>query len=732
MPGLARLSPPAWAPDPEFDIDFHVRHVELPAPGTERQLLDLAAQLYQEPLDRTRPLWRFVVIDGVEGGRSALWAIVHHAISDGIGQLRMAELYQQVDPNDPPPPEVDLDAVVADAVANHSAKEQGGDLAQGFGNTATKTFGHLVRRQLGVARRAAGEVMIWPADPRRAGDKLGEVAAIATSTVGALLGSGNEVPGGSPLWKQRSRHRQLEWVSVPLDDLKAAGVHFGASINDLFLAGLTEGAVRYHTDRDVAVDAFNTSFVLSTRTDRAIGGNSFTPIPVQVAGAPMSPAERVDDIRVRLAASREAMASGGGMSAVSGIANLLPTSVVTQAARAAAGRIDFATSNLRGAPFTLYVAGARACNIVTMGPVRGHRVQCDRVVVRRAVRHRTVHRPRRHRHSRRLPRRRRVVVRRPRQFIRRAHVSGPVTTDDTGPIGTGPVVTTPTVEITASRVSQVGAFSVQRALPHRTRRTVGAWCFLDHMGPTAVDEHHGLDIGPHPHIGLQTVTWLLDGEALHRDSLGTEQVIAPGQLNLMTAGHGISHSEEATGSYRGRMHGAQLWVAQPEETRHGQPAFEHHAELPRVEFDRAVATILIGSLDGAESPARRDTDHAGFELDLHPGATTMPLRADYEHALVVLNGQTVIDGTVVTPGHLAYLGVGRDELHLTTPTRTNAMLIGGVPCNERLLMWWNYVARTRDEITAAHADWSAAAERFGHVDSPLPRIDTGPPPWTRA
>ena len=371
VPGLARLSPPAWAPDPEFDVDFHVRHLELPAPGTERALFDMAAQLYLEPLDRTRPLWRFVVIDGVEGGRSALWAIMHHAISDGIGQLRMAELYQQTDPDDPPPPEVDLDAVVAAAVANHSAKEQGGDLASGFGNTATKTLSHLVRRQLGVARRAAGEMMIWPADPRRAGDQLGKFAGVATSTVGALVGSGNDVPGGSPLWKQRSRHRHLEWVSVSLDDLKAAARPLGASINDLFLAGLTEGAVRYHADRGVEVEAFNTSFVLSTRTDRAIGGNSFTPIPVQVSGASMPLAERVDDIRVRLAASRDAMSSGGGMSAVSGIANLLPTSVVTQAARAAAGRIDFATSNLRGAPFTLYVAGARVCNIVTMGPVAG-------------------------------------------------------------------------------------------------------------------------------------------------------------------------------------------------------------------------------------------------------------------------------------------------------------------------------------------------------------------------
>jgi len=107
----------------------------------------------------------------------------------------------------------------------------------------------------------------------------------------------------------------------------------------------------------------------------------------------------------------------------------------------------------------------------------------------------------------------------------------------------------------------------------------------------------------------------------------------------------------------------------------------------------------------------------------------MPLRSDYEHALVVLEGAAVVDGAVVTPGQLAYLGIGRDELHLTADARTRAMLIGGVPCHERLLMWWNYVARSRDEITAAHADWTTVGERFGHVDSPLPRIDTGPPPW---
>jgi redox-sensitive bicupin YhaK (pirin superfamily) len=138
----------------------------------------------------------------------------------------------------------------------------------------------------------------------------------------------------------------------------------------------------------------------------------------------------------------------------------------------------------------------------------------------------------------------------------------------------------------------VGKIRVRRSLPRRERRTVGAWCFVDHMGPASVTETVSIDVGPHPHTGLHTVTWLIEGEILHRDSLGSEQVIRPGQLNLMTASHGVAHSEEATGAYRGQLHGVQLWVAQPESTRHGTAAFEHHAELPRLELGRSEATIL--------------------------------------------------------------------------------------------------------------------------------------------
>src|SRR3954453_20299445 len=170
-------------------------------------------------------------------------------------------------------------------------------------------------------------------------------------------------------------------------------------------------------------------------------------------------------------------------------------------------------------------------------------------------------------------------------------MSGPVSTadvpadDDTGPPRPS------LVEVTESRLADVGGFTVRRALPRREHRTGGAWCFVDQMGPGQVTPEQGLDIGPHPHIGLQTVTWLLRGEVLHRDSLGSEQVIRPGQLNLMTAGAGVSHSEETRGVYEGEVHGVRLWVAQPEATRSGVPAFEHHAELPQVELANGDATV---------------------------------------------------------------------------------------------------------------------------------------------
>jgi redox-sensitive bicupin YhaK (pirin superfamily) len=311
-------------------------------------------------------------------------------------------------------------------------------------------------------------------------------------------------------------------------------------------------------------------------------------------------------------------------------------------------------------------------------------------------------------------------------------MSGPVSTVDAPPTEVRATAVKPAcVEISESREGTVGTMRVRRALPRRERRTVGAWCFADHMGPELVTETRGLDIGPHPHTGLQTVTWLVAGEVLHRDSLGSEQVIRAGQLNLMTAGGGVTHSEEATGRYRGQLHGVQLWMAQPEATRHGPAAFEHHADLPQVEWDNAVATVLVGSFASASSPARRDTALVGVDAALEPGTGAWPLRPEFEYALVVLDGAVLVDDQAVRPGQLAYLGRGRAEVAVSASDPTRVLLLGGEPFPEPILMWWNFVVRTRDELDSARQEWESADPRFGRLRSPLARIPAPPPFWPR-
>jgi redox-sensitive bicupin YhaK (pirin superfamily) len=254
------------------------------------------------------------------------------------------------------------------------------------------------------------------------------------------------------------------------------------------------------------------------------------------------------------------------------------------------------------------------------------------------------------------------------------------------------------------------------------------------MGPVSFATGGGVSVPPHPHLGLQTVTWLFEGAALHRDSLGSEQLIRPGQLNLMTAGAGIAHSEEDPGEGADRIHGMQLWVVQPDDTRWGEPAFEHHADLPGADLGTGTASVLIGAFGGAVSSARRDTDHVGVELDLRPGTTVLPLDPAYEHALIVAEGSpAVVDGTAggatVAPGRLAYLATGVEELVLRSATRTVALLIGGVPFDDEVVMWWNFVARSREELSGAYRGWAAGDDRFGPVSSALDRVAVAPPPW---
>ena len=285
------------------------------------------------------------------------------------------------------------------------------------------------------------------------------------------------------------------------------------------------------------------------------------------------------------------------------------------------------------------------------------------------------------------------------------------------------------VEISDSHLALVGEMEVRRALPRAQRRTIGAWCFVDHFGPIDVPIGAPLDTAPHPHMGLQTVTWLIEGEVLHRDSLGSEQLIRPGQLNLMTAGNGIAHSEEGFGRESGRAHGVQLWVAQPERTRHGPSAFEHHAALPEIEIGNAEATVLVGAMAGATSPARRDTEHFGAELRIRPGTSVLPLDPSAEHGVVVLEGSLLVDGQQLTPGHLAYVDVGNSELVVEARERSRALLIGGAPFESKISMFWNFVARTHAEIDEAVRLWQAGDVRFGAVHSALPRIPSPTPPW---
>jgi quercetin 2,3-dioxygenase len=295
-------------------------------------------------------------------------------------------------------------------------------------------------------------------------------------------------------------------------------------------------------------------------------------------------------------------------------------------------------------------------------------------------------------------------------------------------------VKTNDLDVTQARAAHVGEMSVRRLLPLRSRRSVGAWCFVDHYGPMSVDGVAGMRVPPHPHIGLQTVTWLLNGNVLHRDSLGSEQMIRPGQLNLMTAGRGIAHSEESPAEHDPVLHGVQLWVALPDADRGTEPAFAHHAELPVTGVGGFTARVFAGSLAGVRSPARTFSEIVGAELAASRDASgSVPLAPAHEHVIFAATGQARADGVVLRPGQLLYLGPGRDHVAVSAPGGSRVFLLGGVPLGERLLMWWNLVARTPDEIAAAVTGWREGRfETVAGYDGPpltappLPAFKTNP------
>jgi redox-sensitive bicupin YhaK (pirin superfamily) len=282
------------------------------------------------------------------------------------------------------------------------------------------------------------------------------------------------------------------------------------------------------------------------------------------------------------------------------------------------------------------------------------------------------------------------------------------------------------VEEVAPLLADLGAITVRRLLPRRARRLVGPWCFLDVFGPVKQAGLKPMDVPPHPHIGLQTVTWLFAGDALHRDSLGSEARAVPGSLNLMTAGRGIAHSEETPSDATGAVHGAQLWIALPEAHRDTAPAFNHYAERPHVDVPGGRVTVILGRMWEVSPPGRTFSPLIGAEIaaDRAP-RVVVPLDPSFEHAVVPIDSGLALEERALAADTLYYLGTGRDEICLTVEPgrRPRALLLGGAPLGESVLMWWNFVARTADEIVSAREDWQAG-RRFGEVRGyPGERLD---------
>jgi redox-sensitive bicupin YhaK (pirin superfamily) len=269
----------------------------------------------------------------------------------------------------------------------------------------------------------------------------------------------------------------------------------------------------------------------------------------------------------------------------------------------------------------------------------------------------------------------------------------------------------PLIEAYPARHTLIGQLEIRRALPVRERRLVGPWCFLDRYGPLTFTAGKPMDLGPHPHIGLQTVSYLLDGEVVHHDSLGYESLLRPGAVNLMTSGRGIAHAEETPHATSGSLNGVQLWIAMPDETR---SSFEHREDLRRIEVKSGSMTMFVDT-----------RSHIGADMQL-AGSATFALKRSFEHALLVLDGSAELENQPLIPDVLYYLGTGRDELSIAARDGARILLIGGTPFRDTILMWWNFVARTSEELVAAREDW-ARGERFGEVrGAEAPRVDAPP------
>ncbi|WP_309131253.1 pirin family protein [Brevibacterium sp.] len=276
------------------------------------------------------------------------------------------------------------------------------------------------------------------------------------------------------------------------------------------------------------------------------------------------------------------------------------------------------------------------------------------------------------------------------------------------------------VEILTARDVPLGgprAMTVRRTLPQRQRSLIGSWCFVDHYGPDDVSKTGGMDVAPHPHTGLQTVSWLFEGAIQHIDSGDNAGLVLPAEVNLMTAGRGICHSEVSTADTE-VLHGVQLWLALPDAVRHEEGRkFEHYAPKP-VEFDGGELIVFLGELAGSQSPVSTYSPLVGAEIRLGPGATVnLPVDDRFEHGVLVDSGDVTVEDVALPVNALGYIGVGLNEIRISNRAEVDAriVLLGGTPFEEEIVMWWNFVGRSHDEISLFRQEWQDESPRFGEV-----------------
>lgn len=348
-PVLGRLVPPAWVDDQDFDIDYHLRRVALPSPGTERQLLDLAAIILAHPFDRTRPLWEFVVVDGLADGRGAMVQKMHHTLTDGEGGVRMSASFLDLEPDGPEPEPVDLPPP---ATPRPGPVE--GIRSVIHGSLALPVS--LVRGAAGALRR--------PAHLPSAG-----LDAVHTAQ-GLIRQLAVTERAHSPLWVHRSLRRRIETLSVPFDEARRAAKAMGGTLNDLFVTATAVAAGTYHRQRGAPVADLRVSVALSTREKGTVGGNAFSVARLLVPTDLTDPAETFAVVQERMVGVRAARRLAA-MDTLAGVVNLLPTPMLVQIARQQVSTVDYATSNVRAAPFDLYLGGARILATYPVGPTAG-------------------------------------------------------------------------------------------------------------------------------------------------------------------------------------------------------------------------------------------------------------------------------------------------------------------------------------------------------------------------